>query len=81
MVLVFFYGYVYGYVYGCMFMDVFMAVFGYVFGYVFGLCVWAMCMGTGSRSPARPGSTNIGAYLSLGPISNVIGTYSFMRPI
>jgi hypothetical protein len=66
---------VYGYVYGCMFMD----VFGYVFGYVFGVCVWVMCMDTGSRSSARPGSINIGAYLSLGPVSIIIGTYSLLE--
>jgi hypothetical protein len=52
---------------------------GYVYGYVYGcvwVCVWVMCMDTGSRSSARPGSINIGAYLSLGPVSIIIGTYS-----
>jgi hypothetical protein len=56
-----------GYVYGCMFMDVCLGMcLGYVFGYVF-------------RSSARPGSINIGAYLSLGPVSIVIGTYSLLE--
>jgi hypothetical protein len=52
---------------------------GYVYGYVYGcvwVCVWVMCMDTGSRSSARPGSINVGAYLSLGPVSIIIGTYS-----
>jgi hypothetical protein len=56
-----------------------MDVFGYVFGYVFGLCVLVMCMDTGSRSSARSGSINIGAYLSLGPVSIIIGTYSLLE--
>jgi hypothetical protein len=56
-------------------MDMCMDVFGYVFGYVFGV----MCMDTGSRSSARPGSINIGAYLSLGPVSIIIGTYSLLE--
>jgi hypothetical protein len=38
-----------------------------------------MCMDTGSRSFARPGSINIGAYLSLGPVSITIGTYSLLE--
>jgi hypothetical protein len=38
-----------------------------------------MCMDTGSRSSARPGSINIGAYLSLGPVSIIIGTYSLLE--
>jgi hypothetical protein len=46
---------------------------------VFGVCVWVMCMDTGSRSSARPGSINIGAYLSLGPVSIIIGTYSLLE--
>jgi hypothetical protein len=71
MVLVFFYGYVHGYVYGC--------VYGCMFGFVFGVCVWVMCMDTGSRSSARPGSINIGAYLSLGPVSIIIGAYSLLE--
>jgi hypothetical protein len=50
-----------------------------VFGYVFGVCVWVMCMDTGFRSSARPGSINIGAYLSLGPVSITIGTYSLLE--
>jgi NhaP-type Na+/H+ or K+/H+ antiporter len=54
---------VYGYVYGC------------VWGYVYGV----MCMDTGSRSSARPGSINIGAYLSLEPVSIIIGTYSLLE--
>jgi hypothetical protein len=56
--------------------------YGYVYGYVYGcvwVCVWVMCMGTGSRSSARPGSINIGAYLSLGPVSIIIGTYSLLE--
>jgi hypothetical protein len=55
---------------------------GYVYGYVYGcvwVCVWVMCMDTGSRSSARPGSINIGAYLSLGPVSIIIGTYSLLE--
>jgi hypothetical protein len=56
-----------------------MDVFGYVFGYVFGVCVWVTCMDTGSRSSARPGLINIGAYLSLGPVSIIIGTYSLLE--
>jgi hypothetical protein len=36
-------------------------------------------MDTGSRSSARPGSINIGAYLSLGPVSIIIGTYSLLE--
>jgi hypothetical protein len=56
-------------------MDMCMDVFGYVLGYVFGV----MCMDTGSRSSARPGSINIGAYLSLGPVSIIIGTYSLLK--
>jgi hypothetical protein len=48
-----------------------------VFGYVFGLCVWVTCMDT--RSSARSGSINIGAYLSLGPVSIIIGTYSLLE--
>jgi hypothetical protein len=56
--------------------------YGYVHGYVYG-CVWdvfgVMCMDTGSRSSARPGSINIGAYLSLGPVSIIIGTYSLLE--
>jgi hypothetical protein len=67
MVLFFFYGYVS--------MAMCMEVFGHVFGYVFGV----MCMDTGSRSSARPGSINIGAYLSLGPVFIIIGTYSFLE--
>jgi hypothetical protein len=51
--------------------------YGYVHGYVFG-CL-GMCMDTGSRSFARPGSINIGAYLSLGPVSIIIGTYSLLK--
>ena len=65
------------------FLDVFMDMYlqacisGCVYGYVFmvmciWLCVWvmclAMCMAIGSRFSARPGSINIGAYLSLGPV-------------
>jgi hypothetical protein len=56
--------------------------YGYVYGYVYGcvwVCVWVMCMDTGSRSSARPGSINIGAYLSLGPVSIIIGTYSLLE--
>jgi hypothetical protein len=56
--------------------------YGYVHGYVYGcvwVCVWVMCMDTGSRSSARPGSINIGAYLSLGPVSIIIGTYSLLE--
>jgi hypothetical protein len=52
--------------------------YGYVHGYVYG-CVWVMCMDTGSLSFARPGSINIGAYLSLGPVSIIIGTYSLLE--
>jgi hypothetical protein len=52
-------------------MDMCMDVFGHVFG--------IMCMDTGSRSSARPGSINIGAYLSLGPVSIIIGTYSLLE--
>jgi hypothetical protein len=80
---------IYGFVYGYVFMDVglwvrmgafldvwlcfLLCVYGY--GYVF----VAMCMGIGSRSSARPGSINIGAYLSLGPVSANPGTYSFSK--
>ena len=72
-VVLYFWICVYGYVYGC--------AYGHVFGYVFGFVFMAMCMGIGPRSSARPGSTNIGAYLSLGPVSIIIGTYSSTKPI
>jgi hypothetical protein len=60
------------------------------FGFLLWLCVWicvwicvwmclGMCMDTGSRPSARPGSINIGAYLSLGPVSILIGTYSLLE--
>ena len=69
---------------------VWMCVYGYVFMGLYGrisgcmdvclwLCVW-MCMGIGSRSFARSGSSNIGAYLSLGPVLAIFGTYSSTRP-
>jgi hypothetical protein len=74
MVLVFFYGYVFL----AMCMDV--CLWMYVWVCVWGMCL-GMCMDTGSRSFARPGSINIGAYLSLGPVSITIGTYSFTRPV
>ena len=64
----------------CMTMCLWLLVYGFVwtyfwmYGCVFWLCVYgygyvfvALCMGIGSRSSARPGSSNIGAYLSLEP--------------
>jgi hypothetical protein len=47
-------------------------MYGCVYGYVFVAMCLGMCMDTGSRSSARPGSINIGAYLSLGPVSIII---------
>jgi hypothetical protein len=48
-------------------------MYGCVYGYVFVAMCSGMCMDTGSRSSARPGSINIGAYLSLGPVSSSLG--------
>ena len=66
-----------GFVFMAMCMDVLMDM---CLGMCLGLCL-AMCMAIGSRFFARPGSTNIGAYLSLGPFSTINGTYSSTRPI
>jgi hypothetical protein len=55
-----------------------LCVWMYVYGCV-RVCFWVMCLDTGSRSSARPGSINIGAYLSLGPVSIIIGTYSLLE--
>jgi hypothetical protein len=62
----------------CLWLCVWMYVYGCVRVCVW-VCVWVMCMDTGSRSSARPGSINIGAYLSLGPVSIIIGTYSLLE--
>jgi hypothetical protein len=62
----------------CVWICVWMCLWMYVWVCVWGMCL-GMCMDTGSRSSARPGSINIGAYLSLGPVSIIIGTYSLLE--
>ena len=80
-----------GFVYRCVYGHVFTGLYFWIciYGYVFmAMCIWvclgmclATCMAIESRFSARPNSTNIGAYLSLGPFSTINGTYSSTRPI
>jgi hypothetical protein len=75
------YGYVYGYVfmdcvYGCVFMGMCMGMF-LVYVCVFMVCLWLCVWVPGLDPPARPRFINVGAYLSLGPVSVIIGIYSF----
>ena len=80
-----------GYVFLDLCIDVFMDMYlgACISGFVFmAMCIWvclgmclATCMAIESRFSARPNSTNIGAYLSLGPFSSINGTYSSTRPI